>query len=362
MSQGFRTAPRQIGFKPQANRLSATSAPNTAAEAAIRKQLQLVQQSQAQVRLHEERLKSTLAPPSRKLLEEKLQALKAQLQTQQRSLRELRGQARLALLKPLAQELRTALSPSEDPKTQLAHTLRQQLASLDAIYRVHQPLPAPGLAQLSEFTTPLQGLLEALQGRPTQADKLLASAQQALEALAAKLWPPEGQELQALWQSWSQALRPHLHAAPRPAPAEPDFEPISFSEALAEQGELELSFDFSARKSVVRNQLGITLNQPKKSYQDYLDQGFGCLDQTVASRFQDRKPLFQAVEHFLEAISLDKSRYEAYFGLGYLYSLVQDLNHALYFLEIAWKISGDLAIQEMMGQLRQSTQLDLVAI
>ena len=345
MSQSFRQPPRQIGFKPQTQRLS--SAPLSAqaahpAEAGIARQTQQVQQLQAQIRQHEARLQQTLSPPARSVLVQKLQELKQNLQQAQRSLRELRGQARIQRLRPLYQ------TAAETADAAWADTLRQQVAEIEAIYRVHQPLPPVGQQELGAWLGPLQELIALQQQGATPGAARLEEASAAFEVLAAKLWPPESELLQTLWQQWQTWLQTQFAAAPD-APAADDFELVSFDE---DDGELEISFDFAQRKSVVRNQLGIALNQPKKSYQEYLDQGFDCIDQTVASQFQNKAPLYQAVEAFLEAVSLDKSRYEAYFGLGYLYSLVQDLDHALYFLEVAWKISSQSSIQALMQQLQ----------
>lgn len=72
----------------------------------------------------------------------------------------------------------------------------------------------------------------------------------------------------------------------------------------------------------------------------------------MASNFEERYRLEHGVTAFLEAMSLDKSRHEAYFGLGYLYALVQDANHALYFLDVAYKISGDPAVAQLQQQVR----------
>lgn len=354
MSQSFRQPPRQIGFKPQAQRLSSAPPSGQAtspAEAAIARQTQQVQQLQAQVRQHEERLAQTLSPPARSVLGQKLQELKQNLQQQQRSLRELRGQARIQRLQPICKAAETA-------ETDWPEVLRQQVAEIEAIYRVHQPLPPAGQQELGAWLGPVQGLIALQQQGANLPAARLHEAGAAFAVLVAKLWPPEAAVLQGLWQSWQRWLQSLCAATAAPAPTAADFELVSFDK---DDGELEISFDFAQRKSVVRNQLGIALNQPKKSYQEYLDQGFDCIDQTVASRFQNKAPLYQAIELFLEAISLDKSRYEAYFGLGYLYSLVQDLDHALYFLEVAWKISGQSSIQALIQQLQPEDALAALA-
>ncbi|MBT9544207.1 MAG: hypothetical protein IV090_02325 [Candidatus Sericytochromatia bacterium] len=126
------------------------------------------------------------------------------------------------------------------------------------------------------------------------------------------------------------------------------------SSAQKSGAELEVRFDMGAGKSLVRNSMGIVLNQEKKTYQEYLDLGFACIDKVVDSGFVNTSPLQQAIEVFLEAVSLHKERHEAYFGLGYLYSLVRDLNHSLYFLNLAWKISRNPSIEAFMKKVKES--------
>ncbi|HEY9844153.1 MAG TPA: hypothetical protein V6D23_27030 [Candidatus Obscuribacterales bacterium] len=350
MTQSFRSPPRQIGFKPATPRLTPSPVGSSGTAAKIRQQALQLQQLQSKLRIQEERLTQLKIPSSRQSLEAQLQQLRKEVHTQQQSLQQLRGLERIEMLKPHI-----------DAQGEPAELLRRQLAEIEAIYRVHQPLPASLLPTLD-------GLLQALRALLDQQLKGLRSSaaegervRTRLAALGRELWETEYQQLVRWWDAWQPQL---VEAAPESVtfesvkPAEPaadDFQILTFQE----QGPLELSFDVSNRKSVVRNQMGITLNQPKKNYQEYLEAGFSAIDQTVGSRFEDRQPLYGAVESFLEAISLDRSRYEAYFGLGYLYSLVKDLNHALYFLDLAFRISGDPAIQEMMDRVRSACNQQL---
>lgn len=366
MSQTFRTPPRQIGFKPAAAaapRLTQVQA-SAGTEAKIRQQLMQLQQLQSKLKLQEERLTQLKVPSARQMLEAQIQQLRKEMGVLQQTLMHLRGELRVNLLKALP-------APDGDP----AEALRRQLAEFEAIYRIHQPIPQRLVPAFAAVLSALRAILDKqLKGASAEAAEADAF-ESSLSSFGRELWPPEAQQLRSWWEKW----RPQLIAgSPEPAQAEAatisfgvptklaqdaeprspqaaaeaddDFTPLKFDN----QGPLELSFDLGSRKSVVRNQMGITLNQPKKNYQEYLEDGFSAIDETVASRFENRQPLYGAVESFLEAISLDRSRYEAYFGLGYLYSLVKDVNHAIYFLDLAWRISGDPAIEEMMGRVKSA--------
>lgn len=366
MSQTFRTPPRQIGFKPAAAaapRLTQVQAAG-GTEAKIRQQLMQLQQLQSKLKLQEERMAQLKVPSARQMLEAQIQQMRKEMGALQQTLMHLRGELRVNLLKALP-------APEGDP----AEALRRQLAEFEAIYRVHQPIPQRLLPAFEGVLSALRAILgKRLKGLSAGAAEAEAF-ESALTSFARDLWQPEAQQLRGWWARW----RPQLLAGaepeaatisfgvptkrdpgraqdsePRPpqasAEADDGFTPLKFDN----QGPLELSFDLGSRKSVVRNQMGITLNQPKKNYQEYLEDGFAAIDETVASRFENRQPLYGAVESFLEAISLDRSRYEAYFGLGYLYSLVKDVNHAIYFLDLAWRISGDPAIEEMMARVRSA--------
>lgn len=333
---------RQIGFKPNAVRLAPTQPGSNGADPKIRQLSLQLQQLQTRQRMQEERLIQLKVPSMRQTLEAQLQASRKEVMLVVKQLQELRAPARIERLK--------ALAPDDD----LAESLRRLLAELDAIYRVHQPLPASLMPPLEAWLGALRGLHERLRaGKPVETESLEAQAA-LMQAFARELAASEHAQLENLLKAFTERMpveaEPEalIEAAEAPPAPGGDFELLSFED----QGPLELSFDLSQRKATVRNQMGITLNQNKKTYQEYLEEGFSAIDITVASQFSDREPLYRAVESFLEGISLDRSRYEAYFGLGYLYSLVKDLNHALYFLDLAWRISGDEAIKEMMDRVK----------
>lgn len=131
---------------------------------------------------------------------------------------------------------------------------------------------------------------------------------------------------------------------------EPQAEQEQLSNTLG--GELTVQFDFGRRQSVVRNQLGVAVTEQKLTYEAYLSRAFDAIDQVTASQFTYLEPLKQAIEDFLEAITLYKDRYEAYFGLGYLYSLVREPNNALYFLNIAVQISQHPMISKLIEEVK----------
>lgn len=351
MSQTFRTPPRQIGFKPAAPaapRLTQVqgSAP-AGVEAKIRQQLLQLQQLQAKLRIQEERLPQLKVPLARQQLEAQIQQMRKEFAALHQSLLQLRGSLRL-------EKLKTWMQPEAEPIAGFAH----QIKELDALYRAQQPLPQKLMPLWEICWQGFQQIQNKLAQNLTLEAEMLEEQQGHLTGLGRQLWQPEAEQLAKWWENWCNILPsqssgivfPSPAITTSPAPPEEEFAVLSFDN----QGPLELSFDLSNRKSVVRNQMGITLNQPKKNYQEYLEEGFTAIDQTVASQFENRQPLYGAVEAFLEAVSLDRSRYEAYFGLGYLYSLVKDANHALYFLDLAWRISGDQAIQDMMERVRSA--------
>ena len=366
MSQTFRTPPRQINFNSQ-RRLSPVGSQSLAQKGKpedpqIRQHAVQLQQLGARLGLMQERLPKLTIPASKQNLEKQILALRQEMKRHQRALMELRGAARILLLSPLLTEL-------SHPPPDLANLFRQQLAEIEAIYRVHQPLPQGLIPRLDTFTLALRSLYKAiLETKRDTILRLLDQAKTSLTELTSRFWPQEGQALQNFWSCWDQILRKQfapgetedtfidevnqLSFTDISADPDPDLEPQDLKPSFESDGDLQISFDFSAKKSVVRNQMGITLNQTKKSYEEYLEEGFQAIDNTVNHHFENIDPLYQSVELFLEAISKDKSRYEAYFGLGYLYSLVQDLNHALYFLDVAWKISGDQAIWDMIEKVR----------
>lgn len=357
-NQTARPVVRQLAAKPVGGNLNPTRPSANPKEQLIRQQLQQLQVLQSRLKIQQERLLQTKMPAMRQNLESQNQQIKKQIQDLYASLKQARGEMRIELLKPLFQS-------SED--------LASQIAKVKGIYKAQQPLPAKVIPL---FDACVQSWTQAVENAAAA-----ASVNPTLAALCQELWPEEAELLTQWWQEASGSnatpeledahpvrfelpdLPESTHPTEAQSPVESvnpsqnqvkapvsrnDFEVIQFKE----QGTLELSFDMSAKRSVVRNQMGITLNQPKKSYQEYLEIGFAAIDQTVNSHFENRDPLYQAVESFLEAVSQDRSRYEAYFGLGYLYSLVKDINHALYFLDIAWKISGDSTILEMMERVK----------
>lgn len=363
MTQSFRGAPRQIGFRPQKMSQSlgpkAVSSTQDPRASEIRQALLQLQQLKTRARALHEKASKTLAPQARQAFERERQQISSKIRALEARLLKLKGEARMALLKargPILQSEAASLS-----------LLRQEMAELEAIYRVHHPMQKAAQPALEELFQAIQGLLPQLKKGQLPPEPDL----DAFEAFSVYLYPPEVQAFQALWALIFESAQQFQAAQKAEAElrddgsedgrddGESDFEPLSFD--TESQGDLEISFDFQAGKSVVRNQMGITLNQAKKSYQDYLDEGFQAVDETVASEFKNLKPLYTAVEYFLEAVTLDKSRYEAYFGLGYLYSLVKDLNHALYFLDVAYKISADPAIFEMIEKLKHSHSLTGVA-
>jgi hypothetical protein len=332
-----------------------------------------LEQLKAKVQGLENRRQQTLSPVFRQGIENQIKALQKQVQTVTISLLQTQSQERLPQWPPLMGLIK--LPPN---------SLENWESICDAWYGLYPPdlqifLEASRNQRFAHWQKPLYEAFRSLaQGlTPSPTDWTLPEE---LTETTTVVMPQE----QGYWQEGLSLLLPLLPArvvepaivsskppVEFPLPAEEGFQVISFelppgretpiqepidqvSSAQKSGAELEVRFDMGAGKSLVRNSMGIVLNQEKKSYQEYLDLGFACIDKVVDSGFVNTSPLQQAIEVFLEAISLHKERHEAYFGLGYLYSLVRDLNHSLYFLNLAWKISRNPAIEAFMQKVKES--------
>lgn len=331
MSQTFKMPPRQIGFKPNAVRLNPTASASSASDEQIRQLSLQIQQIATRLRLQQERLAQLKIPQIRQTTEVQIQVLQKELAELKQNLNILRSEQRCNLLSELQAD---------------------DFDLLKAIYLSKQPLEQRAQGLFEDWFDQAHKL-DSKSPNPAQSTAVLA-----FQSLIQILMPVEAEALKNWWKHPSEAHSPLAETIKAQSQTETDDEQAQFELlTFEEQGPIEIQFDLQARKSVVRNQMGITLNQPQKSYQEYLEIGFAAIDVTVSSQFKLREPLKEAVEAFLEAVSLDRSRYEAYFGLGYLYSLIKDLNHSLYFLDLAWKISGDPTISEMITQVKQSNSL-----
>lgn len=334
-----------------------------------------LEQLKAKVAGLENRRQQTLSPVFRQGIENQIKALQKQAQTVTLSLLQAQSQERLPHWPPLMGLFK--LTPK---------SLENWESVSDAWYGLYPP-------DLQVFLEPSRNQRFALWQKPLY-DAFRNLAQGLAPAATDWALPEELTEAtpvvmpqeQSYWQESLSLLLPLLPAPNKAAeplsvpsetsrqaspPGEDGFQVISFelppsretpreepidqvSSAQKSGAELEVRFDMGAGRSLVRNSMGIVLNQEKKSYQEYLDLGFACIDKVVDSGFVNTSPLQQAIEVFLEAVSLNKERHEAYFGLGYLYSLVRDLNHSLYFLNLAWKISRNPSIEAFMQKVKES--------
>lgn len=330
-----------------------------------------LEQLKAKVQGLETRRQQTLSPVFKQGIENQIKALQKQVQTATLSLLQAQSQERLPNWPPLMGQFK---GPPSSPENWENVT--------DAWYGLYPP-------DLQIFLEPSRNQRFLAWQRPLyEAFKRLSQGQTppptdwALPEELSEATPAVMSQEQVYWQESLQLLLPllpaqaseDLYEEPPPAPenvSSEGFEVISFeipgaspsadtapvdqvSSAQKSGAELEVRFDMGSGRSLVRNSMGIVLNQEKKSYQEYLDLGFACIDKVVESGFVNTSPLQQAIEVFLEAISLHKERHEAYFGLGYLYSLVRDLNHSLYFLNLAWRISRNPSIEAFMKKVKES--------
>lgn len=72
-----------------------------------------------------------------------------------------------------------------------------------------------------------------------------------------------------------------------------------------------------------------------------LQEGYQVISEAAEGKYRDKKLLQQALDCFLKAIDLEQENYRGYFGLGYLYSVLNQRQRALYFLELALELSDD---------------------
>lgn len=357
MPQAYRTPPRQMGFKPSVRRLVASNPARTpASETDLSERTYTTQLQQLYTR--KENLSLQLDQVQSQVLIHRLQAqiqpLQLEIQTIEQALSALRMSVRMEALSKLA-----------DPTAE-EHALQSQFASLAQIYQRQAPLLKQQRPVLEAWLSAVDSVLVACQHQHLPAE-LLAVSEAQFQVLLLELLALEQDLLQTTWLKYLTIWRRFVVTEPIPLDSnlaglsanasEPDgLASFSFAQ------EPELRFDFAARNALLNTQSAVSLNAPQKSYADYVELGFAAIDQSLATAFQDRDALSQAVSYFLVAIDLDQAAYEAYFGLGYLYALVQDLNHALYFLGLAHQISSDPGIAQLICELKQTAGLSRPAV
>lgn len=128
-------------------------------------------------------------------------------------------------------------------------------------------------------------------------------------------------------------------------------------------GKLQVQFDLERKQSVLTNAYGLPTQGFKLSYQEYLTQGYQgvrCSYELAANGADEKAqqaPLLQALDCYLEAVSLDESRYEAYFGIGFLYAMVAYFEQAFYFLDLAYHLSDSQPlIRDFIEQVKAESR------
>jgi hypothetical protein len=326
----------------------------------IRESLVKIEQMKAKLKVLEDKRQQTLSPVYRQSADLQINALRNQLKTLQQTYSTYRSQERAQHIVPAVGALqKTQPQLTHDPLSAL-NTLRSITTQLQSHYQEPNHFPDGDGFQL--FQTLFAHFIAYHQASESHDLNTFQQLQGAAPQQISSLEPfrfvsgEEKTELSSYQQALITLLREYLTRLQENGQLQPiaPAEDPALKRALDNEEDLEVRFDFKARRMTVQNQMGISLNQPKQTYQEYLDQGFACIDRVVASEFRDMSPFQSAIESFLEAVSLHKDKHEAYFGLGYLYSLVRDVNHALYFLDIAYKISGNPAIAEFMHKVKSS--------
>ena len=381
-----RAQPTQVTQAGQAK-----SAPTPASDAAVlQKKIRdlsvKIEQIRGKLKSIQEKRKKTLAPAYRQTADQQTNQLKKQMQALRHNLHSCKSQDRAALLKMMVPNL----EKDRDTLSQYKETFKESLPDLTDIKnhldRISQKLEQkytsgkifPNQESQTFINNFIGFYIQKLECFNQTNNQVFKEAQSNIQSLRHELDQykfvsnDEKNHLQRMNLIIDQVGGYYFALLELAGKTEPIVEkdtPVAADPGVSaaresmtamkeKVGDLEVKFDFGSKKSVVHNQLGISVNQEKKSYQAYLDEGFQCIDLVVDSEFKNMAPFQQAIEAFLEAISQNKEKHEAYFGLGYLYSLVRDVNHSLYFLDIAYKISSSPSIKEFMLKVKSSYGVD----
>ena len=96
---------------------------------------------------------------------------------------------------------------------------------------------------------------------------------------------------------------------------------------------VDVQFDVKNKRTIVQQQASVM--SEAKSYEELILDAYHWIDDADASAIQEGLVFQQSFECFMAARALNDHRFEAYLGLGYLYSLVGNRERAIYFIELA---------------------------
>lgn len=358
-------SPRALQFPPTRS-VGAVPVADASLPDKIKGELIRLEQTKARLNTLRHNQQKAISPIQKQTLGIQMQSAQRELLTLAKTLGNHKSQWRVQGVKNTTLQLRphqTALKecvkqlPASEPIQQQIHHFEQDLSTCSGqLLPLYQAPYAPSPEEDPALITPF--LLEQLhkmdiwlKEQPSLLADIANRDEQYRQTWKANqlLYPLERMALFDLGTLLDQLiatgfvlkeqLKPILHS-----------EPEALTHTLG--GELTVQFDLERRQSVVRNQLGVEVTEQKMPYESYLSRAFEAIDQVTASQFSQLEPLKQAIEDFLEAISLQKERYEAYFGLGYLYALVREPNNALYFLQIAEQISQHPMISQLIAEVK----------
>lgn len=133
------------------------------------------------------------------------------------------------------------------------------------------------------------------------------------------------------------------------------------SKQLTGLGDFQVSFDMASGKTLVKDQLGVAVNQERKPYANLLAEGKDLLDKGLLGNTPRLPFLQEAIKVLSTAISLEARRFEAYFFLGYLFAQIEDWTRAIKLLEMAENLSQrediTLFLKEVQLASKQSLSL-----
>lgn len=119
-------------------------------------------------------------------------------------------------------------------------------------------------------------------------------------------------------------------------------------------GDLQVSFDLAAGKTVVKDQLGVQVNKEKKAFEVLLSEGMDAAEEAFA-KLPPSQPLLQvAIVNLSEAVSAEPTRFEPYFSLGYIFASLSDWERAIKLLETAHTISQREDILAFLNEVKAS--------
>ena len=130
-----------------------------------------------------------------------------------------------------------------------------------------------------------------------------------------------------------------------------DFQPAGLSFGPPETPaapEIQVQFNLAQGRAEITNEWG--LSPTDETYDDLITRAFDALD--TLPDLPTEAQIEPILTDFLSAAYQDKLRHEAYLGLGYACAMVGFFPRALKYLDVAFQLTNDPDIGELMRQVR----------